>query len=133
MTNAKKWAKALAGTAITFGALDAAWIAGVAKNIYDAKIPHLMAKELQAAPAGVFYAGYLLGAVYLAVQPGNKKRTVGETFRDGAILGALAYGTFGFTNASVLENFPVTVAASDTAWGAFLTGTAAAVGRKFAE
>lgn len=131
MTNAKKWAKALAGTAITFGALDAAWIGGVAKKIYESKIPHLIAKDLQAAPAGVFYAGYLVGAVYLAVQPGSKNRTVGEAFRDGAILGGLAYGTFGFTNASVLENFPVAVAASDTAWGAFLTGTAAAVGRMF--
>lgn len=59
MKNEKRWLKALGGAALTFAALDAVWIGGVAKKIYDKNIPHLMAAKINAAPAGLFYAGYL--------------------------------------------------------------------------
>lgn len=130
MKNEKRWLKALGAATLTFAVLDAVWIGGVAKKIYDKNIPHLMASKINAAPAGLFYAGYLAGTVYLAVKPNEKDRTTTEQFRDGAILGALTYGTFGFTNSAVLKDFPVKVAASDFAWGAFLTGTTAAVAGK---
>lgn len=133
MKNPKsRWLLALGGATLTFGALDAAWIAGVAKNIYDSKIPHLMSDTIQAAPAGIFYAGYLIGVVHLVVQPNNPERTSLQRFRDGAILGALAYGTWGFTGASVLKDFPLSVEISDCAWGAALTGIASLVAAKAA-
>lgn len=129
MAQTRRWLTALGGATASFAVLDAAWIGGVAKKVYDKNIPHLMASQVNAAPAGLFYAGYLAGTVYLAVKPGQDRTSV-ERFRDGAILGALAYGTFGFTNSAVLKDFPVKVAASDCAWGAVLTGTTAVVAGK---
>lgn len=40
----------------------------------------------------------------------------------------MAYGTWGATAAAVLEEFPVSVALADAAWGAALTGASAVVG-----
>lgn len=129
-TPTKRWLKALGAATVTFGAADAIWIGGVAKKLYDSNIPHLMADKINAAPAGVFYAAYIAGTVYMIAQPNNTKRTWKHAARDGAILGGLAYGTFGFTNAAVLDDFPVKLAASDAVWGAFLTALTAGVAKK---
>lgn len=129
-TPTKRWLKALGAATLTFGAADALWIGGVAKKIYDSNIPHLMADKINVAPAGVFYAAYLAGTVYLIVQPNNTERTWKDAARDGAVLGGLTYGTFGFTNAAVLDGFPTAVAASDAAWGTFLTALTAGVAKK---
>lgn len=126
----KQWLKALGAGALTAGVLDAAWIGGVAKKMYDREIPHLMASDLQPLPAAMFYAIHLAGTTYLVVQPTNADRTDLERMRDGAVLGAIAWGTFGLTNAAVLEKFPLKLALIDTVWGAFLTGAVAFVAGK---
>ncbi|MDO5721429.1 MAG: DUF2177 family protein [Actinomycetaceae bacterium] len=124
----KRWLTALAGTGITFTAVDAVWISQVAQDIYRTQIPHLMGKGFSAAPALIFYGTYLAGSVHLAVKPGEAGRTWKERARDGAVLGALAYGAWGFTGAAVLDRFPLSVALSDFAWGAALTSASAVVG-----
>lgn len=122
----RRWLKALGAGAVTAGALDAAWIGGAALKLYESKIPHLMGDTVNAAPAAAFYVLHLAGTVHLAVRP-TEERTTGQRVRDGAVLGALAWGTFGLTNAAVLDEFPVGLALTDTAWGAFLTATTAGV------
>jgi len=43
-------------------------------------------------------------------------------------LGALAYGTYAFTNYALLERWTFTFAAADLGWGIVLTGVTAACG-----
>ncbi|MDO5495129.1 MAG: DUF2177 family protein [bacterium] len=122
----KEWAAAYGAGAVTFGVADAIWITQAAKPLYDSEMPHLMASELSAAPALGFYALYLAGTVHLATRPGEERTTV-QRIRDGAILGACAYGAWGLTGAAVLDKFPVSVALIDMAWGAFGTALTATV------
>lgn len=126
----KRWMKALGAGALTAGVLDAIWIGGFAKKIYENEIPHLMAKTISAAPAAAFYVIHLAGTVYLVVRPDDHTRTTKQRLIDGAVLGGLAWGTFGMTNAAIMDRFPINVALIDTAWGAFLTATTAAVAGK---
>ncbi|HHW83097.1 MAG TPA: DUF2177 family protein [Actinomycetales bacterium] len=123
---ATEWAAAYGAGAVTFGAADAAWIGLAARRLYESEMPHLMSSTLSAAPALGFYALYLAGTVHLATRPGEE-RGMGRRIRDGAILGACAYGAWGLTGAAVLDRFPVSVALIDMAWGAFGTALTAAV------
>lgn len=122
----RRWLKAVGAGAVTAGALDAAWIGGAALKLYESKIPHLMADSVNVGPAAAFYVLHLAGTVHLAVRPAEE-RTTAQRVRDGAVLGALAWGTFGMTNAAVLDRFPVGLAVTDTLWGTVLTATTAGV------
>lgn len=121
-----EWAAAYGAAAVTFGAADAAWIGLAARKLYESEMPHLMSNSLSAAPALGFYALYLAGTVHLATRPGEERGMV-KRIRDGAILGACAYGAWGLTGAAVLDRFPLSVALVDMAWGAFGTALTASV------
>lgn len=123
----KPWGAGFGAGALAFGVGDAAWIGLVAKDLYDSEMPHLMADVLNPAPAAGFYALYVAAATHLATRPGEQ-RTLLQRARDGAVLGAAAYGAWGLTGASVLKKFPVSVALTDMAWGAFATALIATVG-----
>lgn len=128
-----QWLKALGAGAVTAGVMDAAWIGGAALKIYESKIPHLMAGSVNVLPAALFYTVHLAGTTYLVVRPGDETRTHLDRLRDGAVLGVIAWGTFGLTNAAVLDRFPLSIALVDTVWGGVLTGTVALVAGKATE
>ncbi|MCM3510853.1 DUF2177 family protein [Rothia sp. P100] len=67
------------------------------------------------------------------VRPGDETRTHLARLRDGAVLGVIAWGTFGLTNAAVLDRFPLSIALVDTVWGGVLTGTVALAAGKATE
>ncbi|RRD45416.1 DUF2177 family protein [Buchananella hordeovulneris] len=127
MSRVSRWAVAYLGAALTFCILDGLWIGLVAQKIYSHFLPQLLANSPALVPATVFYLGYLVGVVHLAVRPGQLRRT-SQRLRDGALLGAVAYGTWGFTAAALLRGFPLAVTLSDVAWGAVLTGASAVGG-----
>lgn len=102
-------------------------------KIYESKIPHLMADSVNVLPAALFYTVHLAGTTYLVVRPGDETRTHLDRLRDGAVLGVIAWGTFGLTNAAVLDCFPLSIALVDTVWGGVLTGTVALVAGKTTE
>lgn len=80
------------------------------------------------APALVLYAFYVAGAVWLVSLPALHHGSVPEAALNGAILGALAYGTYEFTNMSTLRGWDWTMVATDTAWGTILTAASVAAG-----
>ena len=121
-----RWAATYGAAAVTFGTAGAAWVGGVARRLYESEMPHLMASKIGAAPALGFYALYLAGTVHLATRP-NDDRSASQRARDGAVLGASAYGAWGLTGAAVLDRFPISVALVDMAWGAVATAVTAAV------
>lgn len=110
--------------ALVFGALDALWLGWAGPNLYRPALGDLLAPTFRLAPAGIFYLAYLTGMVWFAIRPGIASG-LGAAALNGALLGALCYATYDFTNQATLARWPAYVTAIDVCWGAFATMTAA--------
>jgi uncharacterized membrane protein len=122
------WFKAYAAALVTFLVLDGLWIWLFVRNYYENRIDEWMRDTPQMAAAGLFYLVYIAGVVYLAVRPGIAAGSMPTALVHGAVLGALAYGTYTLTNYAILKNWTPGLVVTDIAWGAFLTAAVAAVG-----
>jgi len=125
---AMKTIKAAAAVAVSFLVIDLVWIAFFVGDIYDAQLGDMMRETPSGLAAGVFYVGYIAGIVYFAVRPAFHEARVGSALLNGALLGALAYGTYTLTNYAIFTNWSFVLVVSDIAWGAFLTASSAAIG-----
>lgn len=110
--------------AIVFGGLDALWLGWAGPNLYRPALGDLLAPTFRLAPAGMFYFAYLGGMVWFAIRPGIASGLPAAAL-NGALLGALCYATYDFTNQATLARWPGYVTAIDVCWGAFATMTAA--------
>lgn len=122
------WFKAFAAALVAFLVIDGLWIWLFVRKFYESRIGDWMRDTPQMAAAGIFYIAYIAGVVYLAVRPGLVAGSMGTTLVHGAVLGALAYGTYTLTNYAILKNWTPGLVVTDIAWGAFLTAAVAAVG-----
>lgn len=111
-----------------FLVIDGLWISGFLFAFYQQEIGGLLAAEPNMAAASVFYLAYAGGIVLLAVQPALRGQAWAIAAQNGAVLGALAYGTYTVTNYAVLEGWTLALVFSDIAWGAFLTALCAVCG-----
>ena len=123
-----KYVKAAAATAAAFLIIDLAWIGFFLGNVYNAQLGDMMRETPNALAAGVFYVAYIAAILYFAVRPAFHEARLGPAILNGALLGALAYGTFTLTNYAIFTNWSVVLVLSDIAWGTFLTASSAAVG-----
>lgn len=106
-------------TALTFLVLDGVMLALFMKPLFTRHIGPLMLDGVRWAPAAVFYAAYVAGLVYLVSLPALKSG--GPVWLPAAVIGALAYGTYEFTNYAILRDWHWSMVASDVAWGTVLT------------
>ena len=120
--------KAYLGTLAAFVALDAVWLGLITPDYYDRQIGHLMAESPNWLAAAGFYLLYLAGIVYLAVSPSLREGSVSKAALRGAVLGAVAYGTYAMTALAVLRDWPLGMTFVDIGWGGLITGCAAAAG-----
>ncbi|ABC63205.1 DUF2177 family protein [Erythrobacter litoralis] len=118
------WIIAYIAAALVFGILDAIWLGWAGNNFYRPNIGEIMADSFRAVPAIIFYVFYVAGMVYFAIRPGLANG-LGTAALNGALLGALCYGTWGLTNQATLKVWPSHLTVTDIAWGAFATGMAA--------
>ncbi|KUR71814.1 hypothetical protein AQZ52_09520 [Novosphingobium fuchskuhlense] len=109
--------------AVVFGGLDALWLGWAGPNLYRPALGDLLAPTFRLAPAGIFYLAYLAGMVWFAIRPGIAAGLPAAAL-NGALLGALCYATYDFTNQATLARWPGYVTAIDVCWGAFATMTA---------
>lgn len=109
-----------------FLAIDAAWLKLVAAPMFRRHVGALMLDEPRMGVAAAFYALYVVGIVYFAAAPALAQGGAGAAFVDGALFGLFAYGTYEATNLATLKGWTVRMAVLDVAWGAALTGVAAA-------
>ena len=123
--------KAYLGTVVAFLAVDAIWLAFIARDFYQENIGHLMLDQPNFSAAAVFYLLYIAGIVFLAVRPGLAAGRWQTAAIHGAVFGFVAYATYDLTNLATLRGWPVKMVVIDMAWGLFLTATAA-VGGYFA-
>lgn len=125
-------AKAYIGTIVAFLIVDAVWIGLVVRDYYQDTVGQLLRDTPNYLAAGLFYLAYAAGIIILAVSPALKKRDVRIALGNGAVLGAIAYGTYTLTNFSVLKGWTIGLVVSDIVWGAFLTALSAGCGYLFA-
>jgi uncharacterized membrane protein len=123
-----KLVKAFIVATIVFLVVDIAWIVLVVSAEYNAALGSLMQESPSIVGAVLFYVGYILGILYFAVRPALEAGRVGVAALNGALLGALAYGTYTLTNYTIFAVWTVGLVISDTLWGAFLTSISAAAG-----
>ena len=115
-------------TAIVFLALDVVMLKKVMYPLFSANIGPMMLEDLRMGPAAVFYLSYVVGVVWFVSIPALNVGSIAQAFFAGAVLGALAYGTYEFTNFATLKGWTAQMVMVDVIWGAVLTGTSAAVG-----
>lgn len=120
--------KAFIATIVTFLVIDAIWISLFVVDYYETQVGSLMRETPNFVAALVFYLAYAIAVVVLAVRPALASERVSEALMLGALLGAIAYGTFTITNFAVLEGWTMGLVISDIAWGTFLTAVVAASG-----
>ncbi|MEH6772683.1 MAG: DUF2177 family protein [Cereibacter changlensis] len=115
-----------AATAVTFLALDALMLSFVMKPLFTRHIGALMLESPRFAAAAVFYLAYVAGLVWLVSLPAL--RDGGNAFVMGAVVGAMAYGTYEFTSYAILRDWHPSMVATDLIWGTLLTGFSAWAG-----
>ena len=124
--------KAYLGTIVSFLIVDAIWISLFVRHMYRETMGPMLLETPNYLAAGLFYLGYAAGVVVLAVLPALTSRNAKTALINGAVLGAVAYGTFALTNYSVFKGWTTGLVFSDILWGTFLTALSAGCGYLFA-
>lgn len=113
---------------VVFLTIDALWINGVMKPLFQTNIAGLLADQVRFGVAAGFYALYVAGIVYFAGLPALNGGGWSVGLVNGALLGFLAYGTYEATNMATLKGWTWTMVSVDILWGTALTGVSALAG-----
>ncbi|MFU8882942.1 MAG: DUF2177 family protein [Rhodobacterales bacterium] len=115
-------------TALVFLILDALMLTRVIKPAFATHIGPLLAEPIRMGPAVVFYLFYIGGLLYFASLPALRADNALQALLVGGLLGAMAYGTYEFTNYATLKDWHWQMVALDLTWGTVLTGVSAWAG-----
>jgi len=115
-------------TAVAFLAIDAVMLKTVLRPMFERHIGDWLLDDIRFGPAVLFYLFYVAGVLWFVSVPALKEGAPVNALIGGAILGALAYGTYEFTNYATLTRWAPQMVAFDVAWGAVLTGVSAWAG-----
>ena len=120
--------RAFVAIAIVFTIIDIAWISLFLGDVYDAQLSSIMRAQPLAAPAVMFYVGYISAIIFFAVRPALAGGKASVALVNGAVLGAVAYGTYTLTNHAILSDWAWHLVVSDIIWGTALTGICSVCG-----
>lgn len=112
---------------VSFGAVDALWLSVMGPLLYRPTLGDILISELRIGPAIAFYLVYPVGVVTLAVLPALKSGSLAAAIGSGIVLGAVCYATYDLTNFATLRNWTLQLTLLDIAYGAMVSGLAAAV------
>ena len=115
-------------SAAIFLILDAVMLTFVMKPLFVRTLGDAMRDSPLLASAGVFYLGYVAGLVFLVSGPALREGDPASAAWRGAVLGAMAYGTYEFTSITIMKDWSWALVVTDTIWGAMLTGFVAWAG-----
>jgi uncharacterized membrane protein len=115
-------------TVVIFFALDFLGLRYLVGPLFRRLVGDMLLESFRAGPALVFYLFYVAGLVWFVSLPALRGDGPGDAFVQGAFLGALAYGTYEFTNYATLKGWTWQMVAADLAWGTLLTAVSAAAG-----
>lgn len=112
-------------TAAIFLLLDAVMLTRVMKPLFDSHIGPLMLTDIRIVPAALFYLAYVAGLLWLVSVPALRAGLPLQALIGGAVIGAMAYGTYEFTSYAIMRDWHPSMVALDLAWGTVLTGVSA--------
>lgn len=115
-------------TATIFLLLDAVMLKTVMKPLFEQHIGDWLLEDLRIGPAILFYLFYVGGILWFVSMPALRSGVPMNALIGGAILGAMAYGTYEFTNYATLRDWSVQMVVVDVTWGAVLTAVSAWAG-----
>ena len=115
-------------TAAVFLILDAIMLNTLIAPTFRKYLGDLVLPSPKLGAAAVFYLFYVAGLLILVSWPAYKDGDLARAFWQGALLGAVAYGTYEMTNYATLKGWSLHMVALDWAWGTVLTGVSAVVG-----
>jgi uncharacterized membrane protein len=118
----------LAVQGLFFAILDAVMLTRVMQPLFRQHIGSLMLDGLRIGPAVAFYALYIAGLTMLVSLPALRAGSLLQAAVGGAILGAVAYGTYELTSHTIMKDWDIRMVVTDMAWGTFLSALTATVG-----
>ncbi|MBT9382734.1 DUF2177 family protein [Pseudooceanicola sp. CBS1P-1] len=115
-------------TAVIFLGLDAVMLKTVMRPLFETRLAGQLLEDPRMGPAAVFYLFYVGAVLWFVSLPALDHGNLVRTFLSGALLGAMAYGTYEFTNFATLRAWSPLMVAVDLSWGTVLTGLSATAG-----
>lgn len=99
------------------------------KPVFSRDIGPWLLDSFRLVPALVFYAFYIAVLLYFVSWPGiTQDKSLIWVLANAALIGALGYGTYEFTNLATLTDWTPRMVATDFSWGVVLTAASAAGG-----
>jgi len=115
-------------TALVFLAADAVMLRSVLQPLFARHLGDALLDSPRMGAAVVFYLAYVAGLVWLVSLPALRAGAPGQALINGAILGAMAYGTYEVTNYATLRAWSLQQVVVDGLWGTAVTAGAAWIG-----
>lgn len=112
-------------TAAIFLIADAIMLNALIAPTFRSHLGDIMLENPRFAAAGIFYLFYVLGLLILVSYPALRDGDALRALWQGALLGAVAYGTYEWTNYATLEAWSPRMVALDWTWGTVVTGLSA--------
>jgi uncharacterized membrane protein len=119
------WILAYGATLLLIGVFDAIWLGWLAKDFYQTQLAALLEPQVRWLPALLFYLGYPLGVLGLALNP--MPQSWAQAVGRSAFFGLMAYATYDLSNWATLKTWNGRIVLVDTAWGMVLSAAAGAV------
>lgn len=107
-------------TFVIFFAIDLVWLGVIAKNLYKQHLGFLMADKVNWGAAIVFYALFIAGLIFFALNPAIEKDSLVYAILAGSFFGLITYATYDMTNLATLKDWPVVITVIDIIWGTVL-------------
>jgi uncharacterized membrane protein len=119
------WILAYGAALLLIGLLDAVWLGWLARDFYQTELVALLEPQVRWLPALLFYLGYPLGLLGLALNPVPASWTTAVA--RSAFFGLMAYATYDLSNWATLKTWNWRIVVVDTTWGIVLSAAAGAV------
>ncbi len=112
-----------------FVALDSIGLRYLIRPVFEREIGDWLLEDFRIGAAIAFYAFYIACVLWFVSHPAlTQERSLVWVFGSAALLGALGYGTYEFTNLATLRDWTWGMVATDLCWGVALTATSATIG-----
>lgn len=115
-------------TAVVFLVVDAVMLTKVMRPVFETHLGDQLRDSPRLGAAALFYLFYVVGVLVFVSLPALRAGAPVQGLLMGALLGAVAYGTYEFTSFAVMKNWHWQMVVLDTTWGAVLTGGSAYIG-----
>ncbi|MGC1505748.1 MAG: DUF2177 family protein [Sulfitobacter sp.] len=116
-------------TFVLFLGLDYVGLTNIVKPVFDRHISALLLEEFRILPAFAFYAFYVAVLLWFVSWPAlTQEKSLLWVLGNAALIGAMGYGTYEFTNLAVMKDWTWEMVWTDLAWGTTLTAVSATAG-----